>query len=256
MLKGATLFQIWATVPHRATRDVDLLGMGESSPERLAEVMRAVCEGVVAEDGLVFDPAAVTADRIKEEQAYEGVRIACPVRLGNARLRVQIDVGFGDAVTPAPQLVNFPTILDSPKPVLKAYPRETVVAEKFEAMTSLGMRNSRMKDFFDLWVLARDYAFDGGTLTLAVSATFRRRGSMMPIEVPLALTNEFGTDATKIGQWEAFVRKGKLVNRPPALSEVISVLDRFLMPVSRAAATNTAFSESWLPGGPWRTNRS
>ena len=171
------LFQLWAAEPHRATRDVDLLGSGESSVERLAEIVRAVCSLAVPEDGLDFDAAAVSADRIKEDQEYEGVRVTCPVRLGQARITVQIDVGFGDAITPPPTRMDYPTILDYPAPALKAYPRETVVAEKFQAMVALGMANSRMKDFFDLWVLSRDFAFDGATLVKAITATFRRRRS-------------------------------------------------------------------------------
>ena len=174
VLKGAMLFQLWAAEPHRATKDVDLLGTGDSSLERLTEVMSSICAVVVPEDGLTFDPAAVSADRIKEDQEYEGVRVTCPVRLGNARLRLQIDVGFGDAVTPPPVRMDFPTILDFPAPVLKVYPRETVVAEKFQAATTLGMQNSRMKDFFDLWILSRDYTFDGETLVRAISPCPRR----------------------------------------------------------------------------------
>ena len=251
VLKGAMLFQLWAAEPHRATRDVDLLGTGESSVERLADIVRSVCSVIVPEDGLNFDPAGVTASQIKEDQEYEGVRVACPVRLGQARILLQIDVGFGDAVTPRPKRVDYPTILDFPAPVLKAYPRETVIAEKFQAMVALGMTNSRMKDFFDLWVLSRDFAFNGATLVKAITATFRRRKSMPPLEAPLALTGEFGTDPTKVKQWEAFVRKGKLKVGPAKLEEVIVLLEAFLMPPSRGAASGEAFTSTWPPGGPW-----
>lgn len=253
VLKGAMLFQLWTTEPHRATKDVDLLGTGESSLERLAEVMSAVCAMDVPDDGLTFDPSAVSASRIKEDQEYEGVRVTCPVRLGNARLRLQIDVGFGDAITPSPIRVNFPTILDFPAPVLQAYPRETVIAEEFQAMTVLGMQNSRMKDFFDLWILSRDFAFDGETLVRAITATFRRRGSIPSTSTPLALTAEFGADPTKITQWEAFVRKGKLSTDSTKLDAVIASLNSFLMPLSRAAATGEKYFATWTPGGPWET---
>lgn len=147
VLKGAMLFQLWADEPHRATRDVDLLGSGDNSVERLADVARAACTVGVPDDGLAFDPKTVAAARIKEDQEYEGVRITCVVRLGQARIALQVDVGFGDAITPGPVRVEYPTILEFPAPVLKAYPRETVVAEKFQAMTALGIANSRMKDF-------------------------------------------------------------------------------------------------------------
>ena len=251
VLKGAMLFQLWAAEPHRATRDVDLLGSGESSVERLAEIVRAVCSLAVPEDGLDFDAAAVSADRIKEDQEYEGVRVTCPVRLGQARITVQIDVGFGDAITPPPTRMDYPTILDYPAPALKAYPRETVVAEKFQAMVALGMANSRMKDFFDLWVLSRDFAFDGATLVKAIAATFRRRRSAPPAEPPLALTGEFGTDPTKVKQWEAFVRRGKFKAETAKLAEVVAFLETFLMPPSRAAASGGAFTAIWRPGGSW-----
>jgi predicted nucleotidyltransferase component of viral defense system len=251
VLKGAMLFQLWAAEPHRATRDVDLLGSGESSVERLAEIVRSVCSVAVPEDGLDFDAAAVSADRIKEDQEYEGVRVTCPVRLGQARITVQIDVGFGDAITPPPTRMDYPTILDYPAPALKAYPRETVVAEKFQAMVALGMANSRMKDFFDLWVLSRDFAFDGATLVKAITATFRRRRSAPPAEPPLALTGEFGTDPTKVKQWEAFVQKGKFKAETAKLAEVVAFLETFLMPPSRAAASGGAFVATWRPGGSW-----
>lgn len=251
VLKGAMLFQLWAAEPHRATRDVDLLGTGDSSVERLAEIVRAVCSVAVPEDGLDFDSATVSADRIKEDQEYEGVRVTCAVRLGQARVILQIDVGFGDAVTPPPIRVDYPTILDFPSPVLKAYPRETVVAEKFQAMVALGMTNSRMKDFFDLWVLSRGFAFDGATLVRAITATFRRRRSAPPTEPPLALTGEFGTDPTKVKQWEAFVQKGKFKTGPTKLGDVIAFLETFLMPPSRASASSETFTATWRPGGPW-----
>jgi len=217
------------------------------------EVMSAICAIVVPDDGLTFDSSTVLASRIKEDQEYEGVRITCPVRLGNARLQLQIDVGFGDAITPGPIRVNFPTILDFPAPVLNAYPKETVVAEKFQAMTALGMQNSRMKDFFDLWILSRDFEFNGETLVQAINATFRRRRSLPPAEMPLALTTEFGSDPTKITQWEAFVRKGKLATNPAKLNAVIAALAEFLMPPSRTAAAGEVFSAIWRPGGPWET---
>ena len=253
VLKGAMLFQLWTAEPHRTTKDVDLLGTGESSLERLTEVMSAICAIVVPDDGLTFDSSTVLASRIKEDQEYEGVRITCPVRLGNARLQLQIDVGFGDAITPAPIRVNFPTILDFPAPVLNAYPKETVVAEKFQAMTALGMQNSRMKDFFDLWILSRDFEFNGETLVQAINATFRRRNSLPPAEMPLALTTEFGSDPMKIIQWEAFVRKGKLATNPAKLNAVIAALVEFLMPPSRTAAAGEIFRATWRPGGPWET---
>lgn len=251
VLKGAMLFQLWATEPHRATRDVDLLGSGDSSVERLADIVRYVCSIPVLEDGLDFDPATVFADRIKEDQEYEGVRVTCGVRLGLARITLQIDVGFGDAVVPPPIRMDYPTILDFPHPVLQVYQKETVVAEKFQAMVALGMANSRMKDFFDLWILARDFDFDGVSLVKAFSATFIRRQSLPPTESPLALTEEFGRDSAKVKQWGGFVRKGRFKVGPAELADVIVFLETFLMPASRAAARGEQFGAIWPAGGPW-----
>jgi Nucleotidyl transferase AbiEii toxin, Type IV TA system len=208
VLKGAMLFRLWADQPHRPTRDLDLLGRGDPSVDRLAAVFRAVCGATVEDDGLLFDPAAVTAGKIKEDQEYEGVRVECVVRLGQARIDLQVDVGFGDAITPGPVTVQYPALLDLPAPELAAYPRETVVAEKFQAMVMLGIANSRMKDFFDLWVLARSFAFAGPTLADAIRATFVRRKTPVPAAPPLALTAEFGTDRGKVTQWAAFLKKG------------------------------------------------
>lgn len=251
VLKGAMLFQLWAAEPHRATRDVDLLGSGDSSVERLTAVARAACSADVPDDGLVFDPGSAAGGRIKEDQEYEGVRVTCVVRLGQARVALQVDIGFGDAVTPGPERVVYPTILDFPAPVLLAYPRETVVAEKFQAMVALGIANSRMKDFFDLWVLARDFPFDGAVLARAVAATFHRRATPVPASPPLALTAGFGSDLGKVKQWEAFVRKGRLRSGGATLGEVCRALNGFLMPVSRAAEASKEYAASWPPGGPW-----
>jgi hypothetical protein len=162
---------------------------------------------------LSFDPATVTTERIKEDQEYEGVRVGCRAQLGQARSDLQTDVGFGDAVVPRPTRVRYPTMLEFPAPALRAYRRETVVAEKFQAMVMLGIGNSRMKDFFDLWFLARNFDFDGPTLCQAVQATFHRRKTDLPAKAPLALTPEFGTDAGKTKQWLAFLRRASSMQR-------------------------------------------
>jgi hypothetical protein len=251
ILKGAMLFQLWTEIPHRATRDVDLLGIGESSVERITSVMKAVCAVPVPDDGLTFDPESVAAGRIKEDQEYEGVRVACEVRLGQARISLQIDIGFGDAVTPSATEILFPTLLDFPAPILAAYPRATVVSEKFQAMVALGLGNSRLKDFFDLWTLARAFEFDGAEIARAIEATFRRRKTPVPRDPPLALTPGFGADASKRKQWEAFLRKGKLESGGMPLEEVCAVLSGFLMPPAQALAVGKKFAVKWRPGGPW-----
>jgi hypothetical protein len=251
ILKGAMLFRLWTDSPHRPTRDLDLLGRGAPSVDRLMEVFRMVCVASVVDDGLAFDPNTVTAGRIKEDQEYEGVRVGCIARLGQARIDLQIDVGFGDAVTPAPLLVRYPGLLDFPTPELSAYPKETVVAEKFQAMVALGIANSRMKDFFDVWVLARQYPFGGTELANAIRATFARRKTPVPVELPLALTTEFGSDAVKVTQWLAFLRKSQLDVGGAELTVVCRYLAIFLMPAAEAVTDGKTINSHWPPGGPW-----
>jgi predicted nucleotidyltransferase component of viral defense system len=250
ILKGAMLFQLWTDQPHRPTRDLDLLGRGDNSIAGVVEVFRDVCNQAVEEDGLDFPVESVRGERIKEDQEYEGIRVHCEARLENARIPLQIDVGFGDAVTPPATGVRYPTLLEFPAPALRAYQRETVIAEKFQAMIALGIANSRMKDFYDLWVLARGFAFDGSTLSRAIRATFRRRKTALPTAAPLALTAEFGEDAAKRKQWAAFLRKSKL-DGGAGLAEVVVALRDFLMPPVQALAAGEPFERNWPAGGPW-----
>ena len=254
VLKGAMLFRLWADQPHRPTRDLDLLGRGESSVEAMLSAFRSLCGVAVEDDGLTFDPDTVTAGKIKEDQEYEGVRVECRVHLGQARIALQIDVGFGDAVVPRPVEVTYPAMLEFPAPVIKAYSRQTVVAEKFQAMVALGIANTRMKDFFDLWVLTRTYRFEGDELSKAIQATFARRRTPLPTTPPIALTPEFGSDSAKSKQWQAFVRKGRLDVESVTLAEVCEFLHSFLMPPVSALAASEPFGRVWLPAGPWSDN--
>ncbi len=252
VLKGAMLFQLWSGQPHRSTRDLDLLGQGEPSLQRFERMLQEVCQQAVEDDGLAFRAETVRAEQIKEDDEYQGLRLRLEARLGNARIPVQIDIGFGDAVTPAPEEITFPAILDFPAPTIRAYPRETVVAEKFQAMVMLGIANSRMKDFYDLWTLARQFEFRGQELCAAIGATFERRRTPLPIEQPLALTTEFSEDATKRTQWQAFVRKGKLAGVGIPLAEVTVALAGFLLPPTNALVRRVNFNATWSPPGPWK----
>jgi len=193
-LKGALLFQLWVGQPHRSTLDLDLLSKGNSDVERFKGIFRQICTLSVPDDGLLFLPESVTAEEIREDQRYNGIRIHATATLGKAKIPIQVDIGFGDAVTPASKRIDYPSLLGFPAPKLRAYPKETVVAEKFEAMVSLGITNSRMKDFYDLWMIARDFEFDGEILSKAIQATFRRRGTNIPTELPVALAGEFAAD--------------------------------------------------------------
>ena len=210
LLKGALLFQLWYGQPHRPTRDADLLGFGPDDVPTLVGVFRSVCT-IAVDDGLMFDAESVAGTPIRKDAGYGGVRIDVRATLDGARLALQIDIGFGDAVTPDAQQVTYPTLLaDVPGPTLRAYPKATVVAEKLHAVTVLGMTNTRMKDFFDLWVLLHDTTLDDAELQRAIEATFTRRQTAVPGTQPIGLSDAFADDATKQVQWRAFLKKNKL----------------------------------------------
>ncbi|MEM7604986.1 MAG: nucleotidyl transferase AbiEii/AbiGii toxin family protein [Myxococcota bacterium] len=223
VLKGATLFVVWRGNPHRATRDLDLLGFGASDPESVRKVFTDMFRSDVEEDGVTFDLSTLSVGPIRDDQRYGGVRATILAGLSGAKVRAQIDVGFGDVVTPTAAIIDVPTILDLPSPRLHAYPRETVVAEKIEAMCQLGLANSRMKDFYDLVILSRDFEFAGGLLHQAIRATFDRRGTAIPTSEPVALTPVFYNDASKRQQWRAFQKKARgtdLGDLPAVMAEV------------------------------------
>lgn len=252
VLKGAMLFSLWGDEPHRATRDLDLLGRGASNLSRLEQVFREIITTAVEDDGLDFRPESAHGERIREDQEYAGVRIHCEARLAAARIPIQVDIGFGDAVTPAPEEVEYPTLLDSPKPRLLAYRREAVVAEKFHAMVALGIANSRMKDFYDLWVLSRKFNFDGKVLGEAIRATFAQRETPLPPEPPLALTSVFYEDPGKQVQWKAFLHRTRLKSGEATLADIVLTLRDFLLPPVIARAKGESFEKQWPPAGPWR----
>ena len=251
VLKGALLFQVWTQESHRPTRDVDFLGHGEPSESRLREIVGQLCRIEVPDDGLAFDPDSIVVEPMKEEEKYQGIRIKLICRLASARIPVQIDIGFGDAVTPEPVEIDYPVILGQDAPSLLAYPRETVVSEKYQAVVSLGMTNSRMKDFFDLWCLSRQFDFDGELLSKAMRATFERRETVLPTEPPLALTDEFAFDEQKQMQWNAFLKRGALQVDGHSFGDVLNQLAEFLLPPSSAAARGLTFQLHWRNGGPW-----
>ena len=216
----------------------------------MKKVFAEICAQPVESDGLAFDPKAVRAETIREELAYQGVRGRCLARLGNARIPLQVDVGFGDVITPGPVKLEYPTLLDFPAPRLLAYPRETMVAERFHALVKLGLTNTRMKVFYDLWTLARDFPFDGRVLAQALEATFRRQKTEVPAAGPLPLTAEFAE--SKAGQWRAFLRKNGLEAEGATLARVTEDLQHFLLPPTRALAGSTNFTMFWPAPGPWR----
>lgn len=252
VLKGAMLFQLWRGESHRATRDLDLLGRGANDPARLVAVFQELCDSQVGDDGLQFDRDTVFAEEIKPGDEYQGVRVSLDSVLDKAVVRLQVDIGFGDVVTPSPIEVSYPTVLDFPPPVLKAYPKESVVAEKLQAMVALGIANSRMKDFFDVWFLAENFPFEGVVLQEAITKTFERRQTAIPTETPLALTDDFARDRVKQAQWRGFVKKGHLTSPDIELQDVVLQLRQFLAPVLAAVRNRVPFKESWNLGGGWR----
>ncbi len=250
VLKGALMLHVWDAPLARATKDVDFLGRLDNSLENLARVIREVCTTDVEPDGMLFDPDTVKTERIKEDADYEGVRVRFVGLLGKARAAMQIDVGFGDVVTPGAETITYPALLDFPAAELSGYPRETVVAEKFQAMVYLRTANSRMKDFYDIWLLASQFPFDGKLLAKAVSATFANRETAIDVS-PIAFTPDFTEQPSTLTQWSAFRSRLSHEQVPEKLSDVATVLATFLLPVARTCATNESFEMRWSPSGPW-----
>ena len=251
LLKGALLFSLWYDEPHRSTRDADLLGFGASDEEGLIAIFREIA-AINIGDGIVFDPDSVKACAIREEAPYGGTRIRLGARVGSARCSLQIDVGFGDAVTPAPTIARYPVLLnDFEAPRLGVYPVYSVIAEKYHAMVMLGQANSRMKDFFDLGVIAKRARLDGATLAAAIHATFDRRQTPLPDQPPFALTGSFSEDNGKQRQWQAFLNKNQL--RAESLAETIALLHLLLWPATQVAVTRSLATATWKPElGAWR----
>ncbi|MBU1237291.1 MAG: nucleotidyl transferase AbiEii/AbiGii toxin family protein [Gammaproteobacteria bacterium] len=235
LLKGALLFTLWYDMPHRTTRDADLLGFGASDIESIARTFRDIAS-VEVEDGIAFDPASVTVEEIRKEAGYAGARVLITGEIARARCKTQIDIGFGDAVTPGPVHAVYPVLIDDlPAPRLRTYPVYTVVSEKLHAIALLGMTNSRLKDYLDLWVLLDREALNADTLAQAVAATFHRRGMPVPGVLPVGLTDEFSSDSSRQAMWHAFLKKNGITIKP--LSEVVARLRDMLEPALVQAAT-------------------
>jgi hypothetical protein len=229
---------------------LDLLGWGSSAIREVEETIRTICK-VEGDDGILFDGESVEGTRIKEEDEYEGVRVKFHADLAGARIPMQVDIGFGDAVYPEPEFASFPVLLPMEPPVIRAYPREAAIAEKLNAMVVLDIRNSRMKDFYDIWFMANTWTFEMATLRDAIRASFERRGVEIPQDVPFALTEEFLGDPQKTRQWNAFVSRLYPGSDSPSLEEVGVLLRAFLLPciLSVSAAESTA--HYWTPSVHW-----
>ena len=244
ILKGALMLSVWKAPESRPTRDIDLLGYGENSVAILESTIRDACATEVEDDGLRFDASTVEGARIKEDAEYEGVRIKFMGLLEKARIQMQIDVGFGDVVYPEATEAAYPTLLDSPPPLIRIYPPETVVAEKFQAMVFLGSLNSRMKDFFDLWLLSQQFEFNGLDLAEAVRRTFENRGTEIDTN-PVALTSAFTASDASQKQSAGFLKRSNITSAPTVLDEIRESLRQFLLPVASAVEEGAAFNAKW-----------
>lgn len=250
VLKGALMFKAWKAPLSRPTMDIDLLGQTDNSIDAIVALTKEVCLQDVEPDGLAFDVTSLRAERITEDADYEGVRAQFQASMGTARVAMQLDIGFGDVVVPSAVMTEYPTLLDLPAPRLSGYSREAAVAEKFEAMVKLGVLNSRLKDFFDIWLLSRQFDFDGRVLAMAITETFSNRGTEIPRQ-PVAFTDAFVEDPSKGAQWGGFLRRNRLENVPEDLGEVIGATTTFLGPIADALAAGRSFEGVWNAPGPW-----
>lgn len=254
VLKGAMLLQIWLPEMGRPTRDLDLLGFGDLSADRLRVIFAELCDQPVESDGIRFLADSVTVRAIREQDEYGGQRVTLAGHLGTARLHVQVDVGVGDRLTPPAEWIEYPVLIDLPRPRLRAYRAETAIAEKLHAMVVLDMQNSRMKDFFDIWRLGAERSFTGDVLVEAVRNTFDRRQTPVPLVLPAALTVQFSSNPVKMQQWKAFLQRSQMRHVSEDLTTVAEEIKQFLGPVLDAACGGQAFPMTWSPGGPWTAN--
>jgi nucleotidyltransferase AbiEii toxin of type IV toxin-antitoxin system len=248
ILKGALMLRIWGAPLARPTLDIDMLGVAPITDSEIISQVKEIISLEIPEDGLIFDPESVRTESIAERAIFPGTRVRFQGALGTALINMQLDFGYGDEVYPQPEKASLPTLLDSPAPCLLGYSRESAVAEKLEAMVKLGMLNSRMKDFFDIWLIANQSKLDGGNLAEAISRTFARRGTGISTKV-VALTNLFAE--SKQIQWAAFLNRLPSCQAPSSLLEVVTSLSKFLTPILEALTANKPSPSRWKPGGPW-----
>ena len=245
------LVAVWMPDAFRATRDLDLLGRGDASPTLAEVVFKELCRLVVEPDGVEFDAARVRAELIREDQRYMGTRVKLEARVAGAVIGLQVDVGYGDAVVPPPATIEYPCLLQFAAPHVSAYSRYTVVAEKVQATVELGVTNSRLKDFFDLFTLASRFDFEGPQLVDSIAATFTRRSATIPAEPPAALSPRFAAAPDKVAQWKGFLKRARVRIEVPPFRAVVEAVARFALQPLDAARLGTAFERNWRQGGPW-----
>lgn len=252
ILKGALMFTVWDVPQRRTTIDIDFLARFDNQIEKIEQVMREVCDTKTPTDGLIFDTKTVKGRRIKEDADYEGVRVKFLGFLEKSEIPMQIDVGFGDVIVPKPTKIDYPTILDFPTPHLQGYSFESVVAEKFEAMMELGVLNSRMKDFYDVWLMTRQFNFEGKKLAAAIKATFEHRKTPLPTTEPFFPAAIYADDSVQATMWKAFLRKNQLKTAPDSFKAVVSAVEEFLIKPVAFLASGKELSNNWQTPGPWK----
>ena len=251
ILKGALMLSVWNAPYTRPTMDIDMLGQMDNDINSIISFAQEVCLQEVEPDGIIFDLDSVTTENIREDGDYGGIRARFKGSLDTARFSMQLDIGFGDVIVPKVDVFNYPVLLHLPQPRLHGYSKESTIAEKFEAMVKLGIINSRMKDFFDVWMLSRQFDFDGIILTAAIKQTFSARGTGLKPE-PIPLTNSFAADISKSAQWRGFIRNNRISNVPQDFKEIVSAVASFLMPIAECLAGKRPFKDVWKAPGPWR----
>lgn len=251
VLKGALLFTVWQVPERRTTLDIDFLAHYDNQIENIENVVKDVCDVAVDPDGLVFDANTVQGRKIKEDTDYEGVRVKFVGFLERSQIPMQIDVGFGDTIYPPPRKINYPVILDFPSPRLKGYALETVVSEKFEAMVQLGLLNSRMKDFYDIWLMMRQFDFDGSQLAEALKRTFAHRKTAFPQGRRLFVEEIHDEKSDRQMLWKMFLKKGNIEHAPEKLNETATIIEEFLIKPLAAISRGEKFNEEWKASGSW-----
>jgi len=252
VLKGALLLKTIGIPRARPTMDIDFLRKGRSDSASLIALVRDCANIENGEDGISFDSKTISAQAITKDAEYQGTRVRVAARLGTVRLSVQIDFGVGDAVVPRPKLIEYPVLLNQAGLTILAYPIEAVVAEKFQAMIELEAANSRMKDFYDVYTCSRHCDFEGGTLVRSLTATFKRRSTELPIELPVAFTSAFFDDEAHLKQWRAFAQRIGEPELSDRFGPIVGDVASFLMPVAIAASREKPFAQRWEAGGPWQ----
>ncbi len=250
ILKGALLLGVWNTPVGRPTTDIDLLGTTDNSIEKMVAIVKELCTIEVERDGLVFDESKVAGEQIIEDADYEGVRVHVKGSLGNTRIYLQLDIGFGDVITPKAEDIQYSSILGFPEPVLLGYNRESTIAEKLEAMVKLGPRNGRMKDFYDIWLLSRQFDFECSLLSLAIDRTFRNRHTDIPSGIEPAV-QALKNEELKQRQWTGFLKRNRLENAPSIFGTVLDDIAVFISLPLKSLGSNTRHAAKWKALGPW-----